>query len=382
MRKPGARRARVMLLLVIAGCGASTMSAPTSATSVSPSERHATALVNRYRALAGVPPVGIDAALGRGCAEHASYLWQNRGTAALEGLRVHGQDPTLPGASPRGAACGKAGVIDQAARDGADAVEAWMGTLYHRAPLLAPYVRRIGVGAAGPAYARAVVMTFGLQPAPAARWPIAFPADGQTGVRTDFVREVPNPIPNGRTGGGYPFTLQFPPHDTLTAVTATFVDAAGAPVPFYLSTPERPANPHHAQRGIVGVIPREPLHAATRYTVTVRATWRGRRGQWSSTFATMDRIRVEATDRAALFAAADQPARLRGVVERGGMVSPGNAYLVLAPADDSYVVEVRLPHAAPHSLRGATVEIDGTPAQLGASAIRVVATGFRVVAGN
>lgn len=393
---------RVMSLLVIVGCGASTSSAPQPTASLAPSarvvftpaalaitsaselEREAASLVNHYRSLAGVAPVGIDRAIGAACAEHASYLWQNRGSDALRDLRVHDQVPTLPGASTRGASCGKAGVIDQIARDASDAIEAWMGTLYHRAPLLAPYVSEIGIGAAGPTHARAVVMSFGMRAAPEARWPIAFPADGQTGVRVDFVREVPNPIPDGRTGGGYPFTLQFPPHDPLTAVTATFVDAAGNSVPTYVSSPERPASPLHPQRGLVGVIPREPLHAGTRYTVTVRGTWRGKRGQWSSTFTTLERIEVAATDRAAMFAAVDKPARVRGVVQRGGHASAKMAYLVLA-VDADYVVEVRVPRVlvpSPRLLAGATIEADGTPEQFGTSAIRVVTTGrrgFRVV---
>jgi hypothetical protein len=231
-----------------------------------------------------VPAIGFDSSLGAGCVEHASYLWLNRGKREVTGLRAHDQIPTLPGATSAGARCGKSAVIHFAARSAADAIEAWMGTLYHRAPIVSPYVDRIGFGAAG-SDRMAVAMSFAIRRVEHA-WPIAFPADGQREVPTDFVAEVPDPIP-GDAPAGYPFTLQFPTDEPLAGVTATFVDATGRAVPFYLSSPEKPASTSHKQRGLVGVIPQQPLHPGTRYTVSVEATWRGRRRAWSSSFTTI-----------------------------------------------------------------------------------------------
>jgi len=249
----------------------------------SPLEREALAVVNRYRALAGVAAIGVDPVLGAGCVEHASYLWHNRGKREVAGLRAHEQVASLPGATPAGARCGHAAVIHFAARTADEAIHAWMGTLYHRAPIVSPYVDRIGIGAAG-AERMAVAMTFAIRRVDHV-WPVAFPADGQRNVPTGFVPEVPNPIPSD-AAAGYPFTLQFPLDDAVVDVVASFVDDAGTPVAFYLSSPEKPASAHHAQRGLVGVIPQHPLRAHTRYTVTVAATWRGRRAAWSSTFTT------------------------------------------------------------------------------------------------
>jgi uncharacterized protein YkwD len=246
-------------------------------------EREALAVVNRYRALAGVAAIGVDASLGAGCVEHADYLWQNRGRHEVAGLRAHDQVASLPGATPAGARCGKAAVIHFAARSTSAAIDAWMGTLYHRAPIVSPYVDRIGIGAAG-AERKAVAMTFAIRRVQHA-WPVAFPADGQRDVPTDFVPEVPDPIP-GDGAAGYPFTLQFPTDEPVVDVTATLVDGDGNAVAFYLSSPERPASAGHAQRGLVGVIPQHPLRAGSRYTVSVAATWRGHRGVWSSTFTT------------------------------------------------------------------------------------------------
>jgi hypothetical protein len=246
-------------------------------------EQEALDVVNRYRALAGVSSIGHDTSLGPGCVDHANYLWINRGKGEVAGLRAHEQVPSLPGASSAGARCGKAAVIHFAAPSASAAVDAWMGTLYHRAPILSPYVDRIAIGAAGDAR-KAVAMMFAIRRVDHG-WPVAFPADGQHDVPTKFVPEVPNPIPSSATAG-YPFTLQFPIGDKLVDVAATFLDGDGNAVPFYLSSPEKPASASHAQRGLVGVIPQRPLRAATRYTVTVAATWRGRRDTWTSTFTT------------------------------------------------------------------------------------------------
>ena len=248
-----------------------------------PIDREALAVVNRYRTLAGVPVIGVDESLGAECVEHASYLWQNRGKREVAGLRAHDQVPSLPGATPAGARCGKSAVIHFAANTASDAIHAWMGTLYHRAPIVSPYVDRIGIGAAG-SERMAVAMSFAIRRVEHA-WPLAFPTDGQRDVPTDFVPEVPNPIP-GDAAAGYPFTLQFPLDETVADVAARFVDSAGNAVAFYLSSPAKPASAGHAQRGLVGVIPQRPLRANTRYTVTVDATWRGRRRSWSSTFTT------------------------------------------------------------------------------------------------
>src|SRR5262249_30067345 len=50
-------------------------------------------------------------------------------------------------------------------------------------------------------------------------WPVAYPADKQADVPLEYGAESPNPIPNHGTGG-YPITLQFPPFDKVTGVSA------------------------------------------------------------------------------------------------------------------------------------------------------------------
>src|SRR5215472_17814541 len=59
-------------------------------------------------------------------------------------------------------------------------------------------------------------------------------------VPLEYGAEFPNPIPNHGTGG-YPITLQFPPFDKVTGVSAKLTNATGNPVEFFLSDPEHPA---------------------------------------------------------------------------------------------------------------------------------------------
>ena len=105
------------------------------------------ARVNEVRKLAGLKPVETDAALSRGCQLHARYLVLNQGKPALEGLGAHREDKGLPGATPEGAKAGAGAVIDVVAEP-ADAVDGWMKTFFHRIPILAPDLRRIGFGCA------------------------------------------------------------------------------------------------------------------------------------------------------------------------------------------------------------------------------------------
>jgi len=58
-------------------------------------------------------------------------------------------------------------------------------------------------------------------------------------------------------------------------VKASLKDPAGNDVPFWLSTPEKPAAADY-QRNTVGIIPKAPLRPVTAYTVTIAAVVRGK----------------------------------------------------------------------------------------------------------
>jgi uncharacterized protein YkwD len=103
------------------------------------------ARVNAARKAAGLNPVRLDAELSRGCQSHARYLSLNHNRTAAHGMAVHHQEANLPGASPEGARAAKESVI-AVVLDPQTCVDGWLSTLYHRIPLLAPELERIGFG--------------------------------------------------------------------------------------------------------------------------------------------------------------------------------------------------------------------------------------------
>jgi uncharacterized protein YkwD len=101
--------------------------------------------LNRGRTLVGLEPVMLDAKLSHGCQQHARYIVSNLDHPNVQGLGIHEEDPSLPGASSEGTQAGHSSVI-AVISDPADSVDNWMATLYHRIPLLDPALRRIGYG--------------------------------------------------------------------------------------------------------------------------------------------------------------------------------------------------------------------------------------------
>jgi len=339
-------------------------------------------LVNEYRRVAGVAPVEVDPSLARGCREHAHYMVINRDKPQLYSINAHHQDPALPGATPEGAACGEHAVLYPNVADLREAVHAWMATIYHRRPIVSPQILRVGIGSYPlPVPGRlAAALQFVYAPADPATFPIIYPADGQLDVPIDFRSEAPNPIPPGGSATpGYPITLYFPPYDPLTGASATLTDGAGDPVPFYFSSPEKPASPYTDQFGTIGLIPEQTLRPDARYTATITATWRGKTGTWTTTFSTVARIEADAADEASLLAAVGKPARVRGVIKDAHYITehsivmhlqgppPGGQILTIQAIVSTPQVDaaIALPPATSRAvvpLFGKTVEIEATPA--------------------
>jgi uncharacterized protein YkwD len=381
---------RALALVLAIGCGSSASSTTTARTTTttfgrpanvrapappddpSTPEGRLVAVVNRYRVAAGVPRVSFDGSLSEGCRAHAVYMKLNRGTLQLAGLRAHTQDPSLPGATPDGAACAKAANLFQNVESLETAVDGWMAGIYHRVPILSPDVERVGVGYTQVSPGRyAVALQFvwssQLPYGPA----VIYPASGGTDIAIESFREEPNPIPAPTIVAGYAITVQLPPPDKLTHASATLVDATGAPVPFWLSSPEHPASPLSEQRGLIAVIPKQRLRTSTRYTATIAVTQNGTPRSWTTTFTTIARTNVDATDEARLLAATRKPVLLRGTVRSTGQVSEGNASLdlVIAPAGTLRRVAVEVPFSRLgvttrdelDALAGKSVEAEDTP---------------------
>ncbi|MEO8700325.1 MAG: CAP domain-containing protein [Kofleriaceae bacterium] len=326
-------------------------------------------LVDRYRAAVGLPEVMLDAKLSKGCSEHAEYMRLNKDSEAMVGLNAHAQRANLPGATPDGAACGKAADLFPGVSDLEVAVDAWMSGLYHRRPILTPTLEKIGVGYAklpDGSYMAALMFVDGK--GGASKWPIEYPADNQTAIPLEFGNEIPNPVPGGGRAG-YPLTIQFPAFDAVTGVRATLVDAKGKPVAFHLSDPEHPAT-SFGQYGVVCLIPKVPLAASSRYTVRVDASWKGKPGTWTWSFTTLALRAVDAHDEDAITRALNVASTVRGTVLHGGMMDSETAFLQIGLRElKRYkMISILIPATVwrelggkPERYTGKTVEVDGTP---------------------
>jgi hypothetical protein len=324
--------------------------------------------------------------------EHANYMVQNRGTDAMAGLNAHTQRPNLPGASAAGAACAKAADLFPRVSDLRVAIDGWMAGIYHRRPMLDPLLERIGVG-----YARLPdgMLTAALRFENAARrtgtWPVAYPADKQTDVPLNYGAEFPNPIPNHGTGG-YPITLQFPPFDKVTGVSAKLTDATGNRIEFFLSDPQHPAT-SFGQFGVICVIPKQSLQAEHTYSVRIDATWKGKPGSWTWSFSTVSLRRIEASDDRAVAGAINIASLVHGTVTYGGIRNSETAFLQLAAGEGSRykMMSVIIPVAVwrqiagtaePRSFKGKVIEVQTTPQVAGGKYVNMrisAATQLRVL---
>jgi hypothetical protein len=233
--------------------------------------------LNAHRKAAGLEPVVADPSLSKGCAAHAAYLVKNVDQPSAQGLGLHAEEAKLPGYTKEGERAGKASVIFLG-KEGPDAVEGWMGSLLHRIPLLQSRLKKVGYGVArgGPAKSTVVLdSTNGMSAGKDAPF-VVYPADGQKDVPRAFVEEIPDPIPGSvDKKAGYPVTVIFSEGALVKDVKASLKDADGKEVPFWLSSPEKPAAADY-QRNTVGLIAEDPLKPETTYTVAVSARVTGK----------------------------------------------------------------------------------------------------------
>jgi uncharacterized protein YkwD len=236
--------------------------------------------INAIRRLAGLQPVELDEGLTRACRLHAQYLVANRADPKAQGMSAHTELQELPGYTAEGQKV--AGTSDISwGMDVGEVVDRWMASLYHRIPFLRPNLKRIGLGYDGNIVVADVVS--GIVRLNLNLDSVAYPADGQSDVPTEFGVEIPDPLPkDAPRKAGYPITLHFPFVTTITGVEAELSDSAGGQVEFHLSDPERPAT-SFPQQNTVCLIPIKPLAANTTYKVSIKANADGSvvRKSWS-----------------------------------------------------------------------------------------------------
>jgi uncharacterized protein YkwD len=239
--------------------------------------------LNDLRKIAGLPAVTLDAELSKACAAHAKYLDLNPDIMRRKDLSAHEEDPKRPGYSAAGAKAARDSVIAMGMGGPAAAIDNWMGTFYHRIPLLHPGLKRIGVGASG-AYS---VVEYRTHTDNGQRFDsFTYPVDRQASVPAAFSgNETPDPVPESRDGrAGYPVTVTFFPSARVTGVEANLYvgDLTTAPkgykpeaVECWVSHPEKLANPNYPaiyQENSICLMAKRPLQAGTVYTVVATAT--------------------------------------------------------------------------------------------------------------
>ncbi len=222
--------------------------------------------INEIRRLAGLQPVELDEGLSKACRLHAQYLVTNRADPKAQGLSAHTELQELPGYTVEGQKVARTCNIFWG-KDIAGVVDLWMAGLYHRIPFLRPNLKRIGLGYEGDVVVADVlsgVGGFNLDS-------IAYPADRQSNVPTEFGVDAPDPLPkDAPRNAGYPITLLFPFVTKIAGVEAELSDSAGGKVEFHLSDPERPAT-SFPQQSTICLIPIKPLAANTTYKVSIKA---------------------------------------------------------------------------------------------------------------
>jgi uncharacterized protein YkwD len=236
--------------------------------------------VKGYRKEAGLEPVALDAALTKNCQAHADYLARNAGDPGIQGLGAHDEDPKLPGYSVAGHQAGRASDI-YFGPDPEAAVDFWMASLFHRVPLLAPELKRIGYAVAGAGGERVAVLN--VHSGHGIGRPVFCPADGQKDVPLAYhPGERPDPIPESKgKKAGYPISVGFPAGAAVKDAAAKLLDADGKEVSIWLSSPEQSVDTG-LQRNTACLVAQEPLRPKTTYTVTVRARLDGE--EWKKTW--------------------------------------------------------------------------------------------------
>jgi hypothetical protein len=211
--------------------------------------------------------IGIDRELSDGCRAHACYLAKHPKQCA-EWPGAHEEYPDMDGYSPAGARAGLSSVIAPGVGGPEDAIDGWIGTFYHRLPLLEPGLVRIGWGLEG----RVAVLDSGSLVAPTLEPShVAWPPRDARDVPRRFSPELPNPVPGAdQSQWGYPVTLQVFGNDPQIRMRLFAGSQRGGPeIPCHFSTPKEPTNTELSPAGAFCLIPKVPLAANTIYTVAV-----------------------------------------------------------------------------------------------------------------
>lgn len=239
--------------------------------------RHAAAIknFNRVRESAGLAPCAWSFELSYGCTMHARYLGKSGYNSFKTLEEYHSEDPKNPYYSKEGDTAARRSDVSSFGIE--RSIQLWLDTLYHRIPMLHPGLKTIGTGmwdeSVDTTTPSCLDLHGGLEDVPS-KDPVhvVYPAADQTGVEPRFAPagEKPKPVPGeDERKFGYPVTLTFYTHHKITKAQAKLT-AGGQEVACHVSTPEKPTNPDaRALSNTICLLPKQPLAAQTRYTVSI-----------------------------------------------------------------------------------------------------------------
>jgi uncharacterized protein YkwD len=246
--------------------------------------------VNGFRKGVGLTPVAESASLADAALAHVYFWLFNYGQAAVADVRIHDEDPSLPGAVgidslARAQHFGYAG--QRTAEDISHsylpnaAVDHWIDSVLHRYLISDPEAISAGYGEAQVGALSIQVLDLG-QAAASKHDPVVYPAPDQANVPNAFLgNEIPDPAPSARYPTGYPITIQVGAASTLSVQSGQMLGPDGKTIPAYT------LDPAQLKAFQWGVLPQDPLTPGGKYTIQLSGTVDGQPFQkaWSFTVA-------------------------------------------------------------------------------------------------
>jgi uncharacterized protein YkwD len=242
--------------------------------------------MNGYRKAVGLPCSTFVPEIAAAATSHCAYYIANRGScvvsphrevATCQKFKAERFGDRMRAASYMGNPAYEAMTY---VGDGAEAVDKWVDSVWHRLPILSPYVQDAGYGSVG----ACDTMNFGWAPTSLTQAPVAYPYDGQAKVPTSFDGRIESPIlPEPPKGwpSGYPILVYA---SDLRITTHELLDDKMAPVPHIYLAPEDPASMGLLRSEVV-MYSHAPLRKKTTYHAALAGTRAGApfRLEWSFT---------------------------------------------------------------------------------------------------
>jgi hypothetical protein len=243
--------------------------------------------VNAYRAMVGLPCSSFSPPIAAAAAAHCAYYVANHGSCVASAhrevsgcskFRAERFGDRLKLASYSGNAAYETMTYVGA---GARAVDLWVDSVWHRIPLLSPWVGDAGYGGAE----GCDTMDFGWTAPPANQAPVVYPFDHQTKVPTEFDGRTESPtLPTPPRGwpSGYPIMVY---GADLAVSSHQLLDSQMMPVPHVWMAPGDAASMGILRNEMV-MYAHAPLARAATYRVVIEAQRDGQPVHLDWTFTT------------------------------------------------------------------------------------------------